>query len=355
MCLSNSVYFEITIIDRGETVVDKILFTVIVPIYNAEKYLNECLNSIHNQRYNNYEIILVDDGSSDRSGEICDAFYESNKSICKVIHKENQGALCARRSGLEVAQGKYIVFVDADDLIRDDLLELLACEISKTAPDVIIYQWQCIEANGNNIDNYSSLPFQRGYVEKDKIIESVLSGASLNSLCIKACKRKLFDSEIDYSEFNYIKNAEDLFQSIPIFEFAESFVYLPESLYYYRENPTSITHTVRRDQHKNLNVVRPQLYKMIERLNLDNEKNKKIFFKTYLACISNMAYQICSSDIKDKRDILDEILTYDIVIEAKKYLGKVKISKQSKVILVLLYARLYKLLVILVKLGNKVK
>lgn len=333
----------------------KMLFSVIVPVYNVEKYLYECLLSIQNQEYKNYEVILVDDGSVDKSGEICDIFYENNKDICKVIHKDNQGVISARRVGLAEARGDYIVFVDSDDLIRNDMLQLLANEIAKTSPDVIIYQWQSINSNGMCLNWHSCLPFTKGNIDKEKIIESVLAGSSLNSLGIKTCKRKLFDVDVDYSDFYYIQNAEDLLQSIPVFESAKSFVYLPESLYYYRTNPMSLTHKIRIDQYKNLDVVRPKLYNMLKRLDLDNEKNKKLFFDTYLDCISIMVYQICSSEIKDVNIILEEILSYDSVCEARKYLKNAKVGKKSKLILVLLYARLYKVLAILVRVKNKVK
>lgn len=333
----------------------KMLFSIIVPVYNVEKYLDECLLSIQNQHYSNYEIILVDDGSRDKSGEICDAFYEKNKDICKVIHKENQGLISARRVGLKEAEGEYIVFVDSDDMIRIDMLELLANTIKKTSPDMIIYQWQNIDNNGKFLESASCLDIPQGVVNKEKIIESVLIGSSLNSLCLKTCKRSLFDIKVDYSELYYIQNAEDLLQSIPVFEKAKSFVYLPETLYYYRMNPTSITHKIRQNQYKNLDVVRPKLYNMLERLGLDNENNRKLFFDTYLECISATVIQICSSNLENINAIFDEILSYDKVCEAQKYLKNAKLGKKSKIVLILFYSQSYRLLNILVKVKNKVK
>lgn len=331
------------------------LFSIIVPVYNVEKYLDECLSSIQNQQYKDYEVILVDDGSTDKSGKMCDTFYEKNSDICKVIHKQNQGLISARRVGLKVAKGEYIVFVDSDDMIRIGMLEVLADVIKKTSSDVIIYQWQNIDTNGKILDDHSCLNISDGVVSKEKIIELVLMGASLNSLCIKTCKRFLFDVDADYSKLYYIQNAEDLLQSIPIFEKAKTFVYVPKALYYYRMNPTSLTHKIRKDQYKNLDIVRPKLYSMLKTVGLDSEKNKKIFFDTYLECISSTVYQICSSEIKDINTIFDEILSYDKVCEAKKYLKSAKLGIKSKIVLMLLYARRYSALNILVKIKNKVK
>lgn len=100
------------------------LISIIVPVYNVEKYLEKCIESIINQTYRNIEIILVDDGSKDNSGNICDKYAEKDSRI-KVIHKKNGGLSDARNSGLEVAKGKYVGFVDSDDFIAKDMYEYL--------------------------------------------------------------------------------------------------------------------------------------------------------------------------------------------------------------------------------------
>jgi len=100
------------------------LISVIVPVYNVEPYLKKCIESIINQTYNNLEIILVDDGSFDKSGEICDE-YASIDSRIKVIHKENGGLSSARNAGINAASGEYLAFVDSDDWIETDMYELL--------------------------------------------------------------------------------------------------------------------------------------------------------------------------------------------------------------------------------------
>ena len=96
--------------------------TVVVPVYNAEKYLAECLESIQKQTYTNIEIILVDDGSKDSSPTLCDTLQKEDNRI-KVIHKVNEGAGKSRNKGIEVATGDYILFVDSDDYIKPNLVE----------------------------------------------------------------------------------------------------------------------------------------------------------------------------------------------------------------------------------------
>ncbi|MBO5142220.1 MAG: glycosyltransferase family 2 protein [Clostridia bacterium] len=100
------------------------LISVIIPVYNVEEYIRECLDSVINQTYKNLEIILIDDGSKDNSGKICDEYAKKDKRI-KVIHKENGGLSSARNKGLDNAQGKYITFVDSDDYIPVNAIELL--------------------------------------------------------------------------------------------------------------------------------------------------------------------------------------------------------------------------------------
>ena len=90
-------------------------FSILVPVYNVEKYLPECLESIENQTYRDFEVILVDDGSNDRSGEICDQFKERTTTNTTVLHKENQGLISARRIGINNAKGEYCIFCDSDD------------------------------------------------------------------------------------------------------------------------------------------------------------------------------------------------------------------------------------------------
>ena len=100
------------------------MITVIVPVYNVEKYIKECVDSLINQTYENIEIILVDDGSKDKSGTICDDYAATYDRI-KVIHKKNEGLGFARNTGLRVAKGKFVTFIDSDDKADTDLVENL--------------------------------------------------------------------------------------------------------------------------------------------------------------------------------------------------------------------------------------
>ena len=116
---------------------EEILLSIIVPVYNVEKYLKECVASLLHQTLKQYEIILVDDGSTDSSGRICDR-YASKDSHIRVVHKENGGLSSARNAGLDVAKGRYIGFVDSDDYILPDMYEKLIAELEFTHAEIAI-------------------------------------------------------------------------------------------------------------------------------------------------------------------------------------------------------------------------
>ena len=124
------------------------MVSVIVPIYNVEKYLKRCIDSILNQTYKNLEIILVDDGSPDKCPEICDEYAKSDKRI-KVIHKQNAGVSAARNDGLAIAQGDLIGFVDPDDYIVSEMYECMVNSIETYSSDMVVCGYDYIDENGN--------------------------------------------------------------------------------------------------------------------------------------------------------------------------------------------------------------
>ncbi len=126
------------------------LISVIVPIYNTEKYLEMCIESIRNQTYKNLEIILVDDGSTDKSGQICDQYVQKDRRI-KVIHKPNGGQSDARNVGIKNATGNFIGFVDSDDYINQNMFKRLYGNLMKYNADIAICNYEDVDENGNHM------------------------------------------------------------------------------------------------------------------------------------------------------------------------------------------------------------
>ena len=121
------------------------LFSVIIPIYNVQKYLKRCIDSVLSQTFDDYELILVDDGSKDDCGTICDDYAKTNEKI-KVIHKQNGGLVSARQAGIQVAAGEYVFHLDGDDAILPDALESAYEIIEKYHPDMVSFSYKhCID------------------------------------------------------------------------------------------------------------------------------------------------------------------------------------------------------------------
>ena len=220
-------------------------FSVLIPVYNTENYLEECLQSVLNQTYQDFEIVIVDDGSTDKSGIICDEYQEKYTDKIKVIHKENQGLISARRVGIANATGDYCVFVDSDDYIEKYLLSELNRALSKDkAIDVLLYSFKYVQ-DGKVVKQYSQFA-QDGNVWDDSnrkdIIEKLLFSNDVTPIWIKAVKTSLLKSDpTDYSKF-YKKNmAEDYLQSLYLITYAKKIVYYYLPLYCYSYNFTSIS------------------------------------------------------------------------------------------------------------------
>ncbi|MDD3080041.1 MAG: glycosyltransferase [Paludibacter sp.] len=124
--------------------------SIIVPVYNAGKYLNRCLDSLINQTYRNIEIVLVNDGSSDNSGEICDNYAQHDSRIT-VFHKENEGAGLTRNKGLELSRGEYIYFIDADDWLELTCIEKSVFALNKETPDILVFGYRKISPDNKTI------------------------------------------------------------------------------------------------------------------------------------------------------------------------------------------------------------
>ena len=232
--------------------------TVVLPIYNVEKYLNRCVKSVVNQTYQNLEIILVDDGSPDSCPEICDEWAKKDSRI-KVVHKKNAGLGYARNTGIENATGEYICFFDSDDYIALDTIEKayrLAC---KEIADVVVFGYCQVRSNGKTGKTLIPCPKKLIY-ESNEIQEIFLpsligpdtsTGESTNlwmSVCGALYSMKLID-KVNWrlvSERDII--SEDVYSLLWLYKDVNKVAVIPEALYFYCENVASLTHTYRADR-----------------------------------------------------------------------------------------------------------
>lgn len=213
------------------------MLSVIIPVYNIEKYIEKCVRSVLAQTYADLEIILVDDGSADRSGDICE-MLEKQESRIRVIHKENGGLSDARNAGLDAAVGEYISFIDGDDYIHPQMYEIMLDYLQKESADIVCCKFKRVTADENP-------PFVR---LECKDIYAVLSAAeamlNLQAVDVTACnkvyRRKIFEN----LRFPFGKYHEDEWIIHRILYGCGRIVAIDEELYYYVNRSDSITHTV---------------------------------------------------------------------------------------------------------------
>lgn len=210
------------------------LISIIIPVYNVEQYLEACIESVIKQSYSNIEIILIDDGSTDSSGAMCDALKLKDSRI-RVLHKKNGGLSDARNFGIENAEGDFMVFVDSDDIVSDNFVEYLYALVKDTETDIgICDPIHCYP--GENTD-FVKETNRSIFKSEDAIAEMLYQKSFLVAAWGKIYKRKFFQN----IRFPFGMLFEDSAIMYKVFEQAESIVYGDAKLYGYMHREGSIT------------------------------------------------------------------------------------------------------------------
>ena len=210
------------------------MVSVIVPAYNVQRYLDECIRSVLLQSYVNLELVLVDDGSTDATGEICDRYARLDGRV-QVLHTANSGPSAARNAGIDASCGDYLIFVDADDLLHEDAVKIMLDVAENADADVVCCDYFCGKEplwppiKGGKV---------RVYTPQEAIIDTLYQRNFTCSPCSKLYRRNIFDGERYKIGLIY----EDLEIFPRIFACANKVVYLPEPIYFYRNTPGSILH-----------------------------------------------------------------------------------------------------------------
>lgn len=211
------------------------MISVIVPIYNVEKYLIKCVNSILSQSYSELEVILVDDGSPDNCGKICDELVKKDSRI-RVIHQKNSGAAAARNAGLAIARGEYVAFVDSDDSIENDMYLMLHNMIKTDDADISICECRKITEKDSS-KKIECSRYKRVLLDNDELWELVF-GKLNNSSCNKLYKRKLI-GDLRFPE--KVVHGEDLLFNIEYLTKCNVGTYSEAPMYNYLSRNDSIT------------------------------------------------------------------------------------------------------------------
>lgn len=349
--------------------------SVIIPVYNVESYLKRCLDSIVEQSYKNIEIILVDDGSKDGSGQICDEYALMDSRI-KVIHKENAGAGLARNDAIAASTGDYFAFADADDYFDTTAFEKLINKISETDADLVLYGARFIDYN-NRIRKVNSNPFspRKSVFTAEEVSDVILNMLELDGMTKvqsdypidMALWKGFFDAQIIrnnhicfYSERIY--KSEDFIFYTEYLSKCKSVVFLEEELYYHCDNENSISHNYSvKTQDKNDMLIEKML-DVIE-TNYENNKYKKSYKHGAIKVFLEATYIVIYDIFRNNRDIkykeakadMDYVCTSKRLKEYIMYKKLFIHDKRNYLILSLMENKCYLLLYILCKTYVKIK
>lgn len=214
--------------------------SIIIPVYNVEEYLEKCICSVIAQTYKNTEIILVDDGSPDRCGEICDEYAEKDNRI-RVIHKKNGGLSDARNVGIENASGEYIMFIDSDDYIHPEMIQKLYAALIEESADMCICGMKWVNGDGSPYTDVLPCPVENCVLTRDNMFDvfNIPEYFYFVTAVNKLYKKMLFDEV----KFPFGKRNEDEFVAHRIFDKCGKIVCIKDCLYCYVQRGDSIMHT----------------------------------------------------------------------------------------------------------------
>lgn len=215
----------------------------LVPVYNVERYVRRCIESLLGQTGAEFEVVLLDDGSTDSSGEICDEYANKYRGIIRVVHKQNEGLLLTRRRGFQEAKGDWFICIDSDDYVSPDLLSTVVEEINKHNCDMLIYNFDYVDNTGRHAPSRVDLPDNCVFesVSKKIIYEKKLLSVDINSMWMRAMHRDVVDVDTDYTGIGIRNMCEDAIQMLQIYTNARKIVYINKVLYHYRKTESSIT------------------------------------------------------------------------------------------------------------------
>lgn len=283
------------------------IFSIIVPVYNIENYIEECINSIIKQTYKNFELILVDDGSTDNSGKICDEFQQKDERIV-VVHKKNGGLSDARNTGILNSTGMYLMFIDGDDFLNsnNDLKKILKM-INKYNADIIQYKMVYYYDN----DKYLN---QKDIIDVNNVSDLFNSLNILNkngnisvSACDKIVKRSLVIDNNLFFEVGLI--SEDIMWSYNLYLKSKSIKVLNHPIYVYRQQRTGSITTQKSFKHMN------DMFEIIKywfEYKYDDEKIKNLYYNMisywYLIFRTNFSSKYYNKEMKEFIKKYDKLL-----------------------------------------------
>lgn len=285
--------------------------SIIVPVYNAENYLHRCIDSILAQTYTDFELLLINDGSKDNSGAICDE-YVAKDSRVRVFHKENSGVSATRNLGLKEAQGEYIIFLDSDDWLAQNTIEVLLNTQKKYNANCVVYGFN--QTSGNIWAPQSDKIYEKIVeLKKDFVyqLNTELLSSSVNKLYKKGLIVKLFPENMAFGE--------DLLFSLDYLEQCNCIVFIKDALYQHEVyNKSSLTHTFNTKRFEDIERIQKRI------LEFANDKQEHGLFNKYISDCIRIIRSFIATDKshQEKKSTLNKWLS-------NSYLKDVKLKEHN--------------------------
>lgn len=304
------------------------LVSVVVPIYNVEKYLDRCISSIVRQTYGNLEIILVDDGSPDHCPEMCEQWAEKDNRI-RVVHKKNGGLGMARNTGIDHATGEYICFFDSDDYIEPNAIEVCMRTVKNEAADIVAFGNDKVTREGKVLA--TRIPTPPKYIfTGEEVVKTLLpkslyynpqTGENWN-LSLAAWAGLFAMKLIHKNQWRFVSEreiiCEDYYSLLELYSYADKVVILNEVLYHYVVNPASLTQTYREDRYQKLVYFYQQLLERSTQMGIlphVRTEASAVFAGLSIGCFKQIVAS--SESIADKirkiRSIMDDLCLQDVL------------------------------------------
>ena len=294
-------------------------FSIVIPVYQAEKYLERCVASVKTQSFRDWELILVDDGSLDYSSTLCDKFAAEDRRI-KVIHKKNGGAASARNVGISIAKGRYLLFIDSDDYYENDTaIQQIYDTLQKYKSDVCLYGcYDEFATSGKRVQsrgNYNQQVFLDG--DKGKILLSLMKSGEFPGACwIMSVNRELLQSNNIFFPVN--NRAEDIDWLLSVLSVAHTFSAINSCLYVYNKNQSSsVTGTAGKQSIRN---ILDTVNQWSERLKQEQSGDIYLALNSYV-CFEFMTTLVILGHMKtDERQQLIPLYK-SVILDTKKVIG----------------------------------
>ena len=298
------------------------LISILMPVYNGQEYLEETVLSILNQSYKEFELIIINDGSSDNTKVICDNLEKIDKRI-KIIHKENTGVSHTRNIALDNASGEYIAFIDSDDSVYKDYLKILLSSMEKSNGQLSVcgFKERKISANGQ-VEDLSKVFYPKEVIAiedmKDLIMDFGNSGL-LNPLWNKLYSREIIEkNNIRFKED--VETGEDFIFNLQYFKKIKKICFSKEELYYYiRRNNNSITYRYIDNMYEKGLEIHSLLENFLKDMNFYNNENRYILYGNHLmgvfSAFLNLFHKDCKLTLKQKKQYIKAIVNREYVNE----------------------------------------